>query len=115
VIERILSDQGIDADFEIHADDTELVGDGSDATRVWFRVVDEYGNHRHLAYGAIRFEISGPGEIVGDNPFALIGGCGAIWVRSKVGTGTIQLLATHRWLGTKSLSIEVRSEVKELI
>jgi beta-galactosidase len=91
------------------------VGDGSDATRVWFRVVDENGNHRHLAYGAIRFEISGPGEIIGDNPFALIGGCGAIWVRTKVGKGRIQLSATHPWLGTKTRTIEVISEVRDLV
>jgi beta-galactosidase len=115
VIEKTLSDQGIDADFEIHADENELVGDGSDATRVWFRVVDESGNFRHLAYGAICFEISGPGEIVGDNPFALIGGCGAIWIRTKVGKGRIQLSATHPWLGTKTRTIEVTSEVRDLI
>ncbi len=115
VIERILSNQGIDAGFEIQADDDELVGDGSDTTRVSFRVVDEHGNHRHLAYGALTFEISGPGEIIGDNPFALIGGCGAIWIRTKVGQGTINLSVTHPWLGTKKISIEVRREVRESI
>lgn len=115
VIERTFSNQGIDADFEIHADDALLTGDGSDATRVWFRVVDEYGNHRHLAVGALSFQIKGPGEIIGDNPFGLIGGCGAIWVRSKIEKGTIELTATHPWLGSKNITIQVKEEARESI
>ncbi len=115
VISRTLSERGVDADFIIRADDDELLGDGSDATRVWFMVVDKYGNHKNFATGTIQFEIEGPGEIVGYNPFPLIGGCGAIWVKSKIATGTISLVATHSWLGTKTIEIRVPDEIREPI
>ena len=31
----------------------------------------------------IKFELEGPAEIIGDNPFSLIGGTGAIWIRAQ--------------------------------
>ena len=110
VIERQLSESGVDACFVVQADDSELVGNGYDATRVAFQVTDEFGNYRNFAVGAIAFEISGPGEIIGDNPFALIGGSGAIWVRASIGAGTIHLVARHPYLGAQEIRIEVREE-----
>ncbi|MFZ0806504.1 MAG: hypothetical protein WAN03_09995 [Candidatus Sulfotelmatobacter sp.] len=32
---------------------------------------------------AIVLELDGEGELIGDNPFALTGGVGAVWVRAK--------------------------------
>lgn len=113
VISRTLSERGVDAVLKIQADSFSLNGDGSDATRVWFMVTDEFGNHRNFALGSIQFEIEGPGEIIGDNPFALTGGCGAVWVRSKIGSGPIHLKATHGWLGTHVVTIDVNNEFHE--
>jgi beta-galactosidase len=115
VITRELANTGLDTCFEVFADDTELVGDGSDATRVWFRVTDEYHNPRNFAIGAIQFKIEGPGEIIGDNPFPLIGGCGAIWVRSRPASGTAVLEVTHPYLGTQLITIQVTPEQIEEI
>jgi beta-galactosidase len=42
-ISKSFSGKGIDQQFHLSADDSELVADGSDATRVVFRVTDEYG------------------------------------------------------------------------
>ncbi len=105
VIERKLSGKGVEKQFLIKADDTELKADGIDMTRVVFKVADEFGNERPYAVGAIQFTIEN-GEIIGDNPFALIGGCGAVWVRSKQTAGTIRLTAKHPRLGTKSVEIK---------
>jgi len=46
---------------------------------------------RPFANDAIKFELEGPAEIIGDNPFALVGGTGAIWIRAKEQTGTARL------------------------
>ena len=72
-----LSGTGVDADLKLEPDDLELNGDGRDATRVVLRVTDEYGNIRPFATGAVSLSLTGPGEIVGENPFALAGGGGA--------------------------------------
>lgn len=98
--------------FVAAADDAELIGDGADATRLVFHVVDRYGAPRLPAGGDVTLEISGPGTIVGDNPFRLTdsgGGVGAVWILTKPGgTGRIRVNATHSTLGRRSVEIRVR-------
>jgi beta-galactosidase len=107
VISKSMSARGVDREFHLEPDDSELVGDGIDATRVVFRVTDEYGAARPFATGAISLSIEGPGEIIGENPFALTGGAGAVWVRSRQEPGTIHLQARHPVLGARTAEIRV--------
>lgn len=110
VIERRMSGKGVDHQFLVEPDDKELIADGIDMTRVVFRVADEFGNTRPFAHAAIVFTIEN-GEIIGDNPFALVGGAGAIWIRSKETSGKIRLSATHPRLGTKVVEIQAAKAV----
>lgn len=92
------------------ADDDELFADGSDATRLVFQVVDHYGANRAFATGEVRFGISGPAMIVGDNPFSLAdsGGAGAIWIQSiENRTGSVHVTATHSALGSTAVDVRV--------
>ena len=68
----------------LQADDKELAGNGSDATRLAFGVVDKFGAPRPFADGEVHMQIQGPGTIVGDNPFQLAdsGGVGAVWIQA---------------------------------
>jgi beta-galactosidase len=102
-----MSGHGVDRQFHVEPDDTELTGDGIDATRVVFRVTDEFGAARPLATGSIAMTVAGPGEIIGENPFSLFGGVGAVWVRTKKSPGTILLSAHHPTLGGKAIRIRV--------
>ena len=113
VITRTLSGKGVDAQLQVEPDDAELVGDGSDATRVVLRVTDEYGESRQFSSGPVSLTIEGPGEIIGENPFGLMGGVGAVWVKAKDTPGTIRLSARHPYLGAKTVKIRVRSSVEE--
>jgi beta-galactosidase len=72
------------------------------------RVTDEFGGSRPFATGAIAFDITGPGEIIGENPFSLFGGVGAIWVKTKEAAGTIKLSAKHPTLEIKAIEIRVK-------
>ena len=108
VIERKMSGKGADKQLLVEPDDRELIGDGIDATRVVLRVTDEYGAARPFANAAIVLSVQGPGEIVGENPFALFGGVGAIWIKSKASPGLIKLTATHAILGSKTVEIAVK-------
>ncbi len=104
------SDMGMDELF-LAADDAEIVGDGTDATRLVFKVVDEFGAERAFAGGEIVFELTGPGVIVGDNPFTLMddsGGVGAVWIKAQPNVaGQINVKATHSALGEKTVAINV--------
>ena len=104
--------------FSLTADDDTLVADGSDATRLVFRVLDQYGAPRPFASGPVSFKISGPGTIVGDNPFTLMndsGGVGAVWVKTLSNvTGTINVTAFYsswdgdaQWSNYKTAAINV--------
>ncbi|MGB7730894.1 MAG: glycoside hydrolase family 2 TIM barrel-domain containing protein [Candidatus Acidiferrum sp.] len=115
VIAKTLSGKGIDQKFELLPDDTNLVADGADTTRVVLRVTDEFGAIRPFANDAIRLDLDGPAEIIGDNPFALIGGTGAIWVRAKEQAGTVRLTAVHPVLGTQRVQIELTAAAPETV
>jgi beta-galactosidase len=107
VIEKKFSNRGVDEQFLVAPDDTTLVADGADSTRIVMRVADEFGNLQRYSTAAITLTLEGPAEIVGDNPFSLMGGGGAIWIRSKQEPGTAVLKVTHPVLGTKQVQIQI--------
>ena len=114
-LSRSFSSDAAHDQFTFAADDKELIGDGSDATRLVFRVADKFGANRPFAGGQVAFEVSGPGVLLGDNPFALAesGGVGAVWIRAAAnGSGRITVRARHSELGAKSLQIEVRQDTR---
>jgi beta-galactosidase len=55
----------------------------------------------------VSFTLEGPGVLIGDNPFSLIGGTGAVWVRAKEEAGVVRLTAKHPRLGTQVVEIGV--------
>ena len=104
VISRQYSGRGLDQKFALLPDDTALVADGADTTRVVFRVTDEFDNIRPYAGDPIELTLDGPAEIIGDNPFALVGGTGAIWIRTKQQAGPVVLSAKHPRLGEQKVT-----------
>src|SRR5207253_8037373 len=96
-------------------DDTKLIADGADATRLVFRVTDEFGAIRPFANDSVQFELEGPAEIIGDNPFALVGGTGAVWIRAKEQPGTVRLTATHPQLGPQVITFEITQAPPERV
>jgi beta-galactosidase len=115
VIAKNLSGKGVDTKFMLLPDDTELIADGADSTRVVLRVTDEFGAVQPFANDSIRFEIEGPAEIVGDNPFSLIGGTGAIWIRAHEKAGKVKLIAIHPHLGPQEIEIALVAVPEETV
>ncbi|HEX5406395.1 MAG TPA: hypothetical protein VFX16_29320 [Pseudonocardiaceae bacterium] len=74
------------------------------------RAVDRYGNPRPYVTGALDLAITGPGVLIGDNPFDFeaAGGAGAVWIRTIKGlTGQAILSATHPTLGSAEATVRV--------
>lgn len=115
VISQTYSGKGADHRIQVLPDDLELVADGADTTRIVMRMVDEYGRLRPIANDAISFTLDGPGRLIGDNPFALVGGKGAVWIRTLEQPGTITLQVKHQRLGTQSVQIRVSPATRELV
>ena len=115
VISKTLSGSGVDRKFLLLPDDTKLTADGADTTRVVLRVTDEFGAIRTYANDAVVFKLEGPADLIGDNPFSLIGGTGAVWIRAKEQAGTVRLTATHPRLGSQSIEVALTSTPAESI
>jgi beta-galactosidase len=115
VIVKRYSGRGIDQQFHILPDDTKLFADGADTTRVVLRVTDEFGAIRSLAGDAIQLSVEGPAELIGDNPFALVGGTGAVWLRAKEQTGKVRLTAVHPNLGKRQVDFEIAAAPSEAV
>ena len=115
VISKSLSGKGVDTRFALVADDRELHADGADATRVVFRVTDEFGAMRNYANDPITFTLEGPGKLIGDNPFALVGGTGAVWLRAGEEPGVLRLTAKHPRLGVQKIEINLVSAPAEQV
>ncbi|HVU47359.1 MAG TPA: glycoside hydrolase family 2 TIM barrel-domain containing protein [Terracidiphilus sp.] len=109
VISKSMSGRGVDSKFTAVADDTRLLADGADTTRVVLRITDEYGCVRPFSTDPIRFELTGPATLIGDNPFSLVGGAGAIWIRAGETAGKVTLTAHHPYLGSQTVEIEIAS------
>ena len=115
VISKSFSGRGTNNKFALLPDDTELLADGADTTRVVLRATDEFGAIRTYANDPITFTLQGPAELIGDNPFSLIGGTGAVWVRAREQAGTVRLTANHPRLGAQTVSFTLRGVPAETV
>jgi beta-galactosidase len=115
VITKNLSGGGVDRKFVLRPDDTQLIADGADSTRVVLRVTDEFGAIRPFANDSIRLTVEGPAEIVGENPFSLVGGTGAIWIRAKEQAGEAKLTAIHPQLGSQVITFQIAETPPEKV
>lgn len=115
VITKTMSGLGADQKFDLKADDHSLIADGADTTRVVLRVTDEYGAIRPYANDPIVLTLEGPAQLIGDNPFSLVGGTGAIWIRAKHAQGTVVLIANHPRLGSAKLTVTLVAAAAEVV
>jgi beta-galactosidase len=113
-VSRQYSGRGLDQKFALLPDDSTLVADGADTTRVVLRVTDEFDNIRPYAGDPILLTLSGPAEMIGDNPFALVGGTGAIWIRAREQPGTVVLTARHPRLGERKVTFTLTPSQAEI-
>jgi beta-galactosidase len=113
VISKRMSGRGVDTKFMLLPDETELIADGADCTRIVLRVTDEFGAVRPFANAAIKFELEGPAAVIGDNPFSLIGGTGAVWIRAQEKPGRARLKAIHPQLGAQETEIAIVASSEE--
>ena len=94
-------------------DDPIINGDGTDATRFTFRVLDAYGNQRpHVGSSdTVTLALTGPATLVADNPFPFgtYGGIGGGFIRSQPdASGSVTLTATHPTLGQATGQLTVQ-------
>ncbi len=106
--QRIAAD-GVPAQLMLQADHRELAADGADVTRVSFMVADRYGNALPYSAQAVRLAVVGPATFVGENPFAVVGGVGAVYLRAGVEPGRAVVTAEAERLPRASATVRLRA------
>jgi len=96
VIKKKYHPDKLPVEIRAWTDHAELNADGRDMTQLSFMMVDRLGHLCPYATGAVTAEASGGVELIGENPFALVGGRGAIYIRSgrKRGSAEVTLTAS---------------------
>ncbi|PAW79759.1 MAG: hypothetical protein B9S32_00080 [Verrucomicrobia bacterium Tous-C9LFEB] len=112
VIEHLVADDGIPARLRLMADDIELLADGADMTRLSLSITDAHGNFLPYASQPVTVTIQGPAQLVGDNPFPMPAGRGALYLRTTRRAGRVVVTASTPRLATQQLTITIRSLTK---
>jgi beta-galactosidase len=107
-IEQQIAGDGLPAALTLKADDAELTADGADMTRVVFKIVDRFGNRLPYTQSVITLALDGPGQLIGENPFPLMGGQGAVYVRAGHTPGRIIVRASTPRLEAASVTIDLK-------
>ena len=107
VIWKRIAGDGVPRALYLVADDRTLDADGSDCTRIAFGLTDAFGNLLPYATGVVTLDIQGPGRLIGENPFALTAGHGALWLRAGSRRGTVVVTARTPRLPERRIRIRI--------
>ena len=76
-------------------------------TRLCFHITDIYGNTLPYTPSIMNFEVNGPADVIGENPFPLMGGQGAVFTKVRHQTGSVTVLAKAGDLPLKTAKVEI--------
>ena len=107
VIEQWISSDRLPRNLELSTDSDQLYADGADMTRLIIRITDEFGNPLPYANKVVSFELKGDADLIGENPFPLIGGQAALYVKARHQAGTVIVRAHAAGLPSASVSLEI--------
>jgi beta-galactosidase len=107
VIDQWIASNQLPAKLELSVDTDNLSADGVDMTRLIFRITDSYGNPLPYATKVVHFEMNGPAELVGENPFPLVGGQAALYIKAQHQTGVVTVHAMAPGLPEASIKLKI--------
>ncbi|MCB9423135.1 MAG: glycoside hydrolase family 2 protein [Ardenticatenaceae bacterium] len=109
VSEQWISSNRLPKRLELFTDSGQLQADGADMTRLVFRITDKFGNPLPYATKVVTFELEGDADLIGENPFPLIGGQAALYIKAHHQPGTVIIRAHVPGLPSTSAALEIIS------
>ncbi|HSM24736.1 MAG TPA: glycoside hydrolase family 2 TIM barrel-domain containing protein, partial [Anaerolineaceae bacterium] len=85
----------------------QIYADGADMAQVSFFITDRFGNTLPFAKSAIHLEVEGEAELIGENPFLMFGGQGAVYIKAGKQSGSVTVTARADGLAEKTISIDI--------
>jgi beta-galactosidase len=108
VASKTMLADGLPKQLLMDSDDAALLADGADMTRISLRIVDAAGNIKPFAMTPVVLQVEGAGTLVGENPFPMPGGRGAVYVRAGRKPGKITITATAARLPPARVVVTVK-------
>lgn len=109
---EVYTPSGFDS-LSLEADDHQLLASGADMTRVTVTARGRHGERLPYANRPVVFEISGPGELIGENPCPMEGGRATLYIRSQRSLGLIRVQAKSGKYEATPLSLQVVADPEE--
>ena len=107
VAEQQIASNRLPKRLELTADTDQLYADGADMTRLVFRITDEFGNPLPYATKVVTFQLEGEAELIGENPFPLIGGQAALYIKAYRKPGLVIVRAFAPELPDAEVSLHI--------
>lgn len=107
VAEQWIASNRLPKKLELTADTDQLYADGMDMTRLIFRITDAFCNPLPYATRVVTFELEGEADLIGENPFPLIGGQAALYVKARHQPGTVTIRAQAPGLADTAVSLSL--------
>jgi beta-galactosidase len=108
VAEQNFSAERLPRKLVAYVEDQQIYADGADMTRLQFKITDDYGNRLPYAIQPVTIELlEGDAELIGDNPFPLVGGQAAIFIKAHRTTGTVRVRLSSFRLADAEVSLEI--------
>jgi hypothetical protein len=98
---------GTAARIRLTADPVRIEANGGDFSRIIAEVVDASGTYIPNTGNSVTFALSGPGTLIGNNPFAAQSGVAMNLAKAQLTAGTITVTATSGNLTQGSVTIQV--------
>lgn len=107
VAEQWISSNRLPRKLELSTDTDRLNADGADMTRLVFRITDQHGNPLPYSTKVVTFELQGEADLIGENPFPLVGGQAALFVKARHQPGKVTVRAQAPDLPDATVHVEI--------
>ncbi len=105
--EQRFSADGLPAALVLEADDAQIQANGADMTRIIVRIADRFGNRLPYTQSCVTFSVEGPADLIGENPFALMGGNAAVYLKARYQHGIVVVRAQAPRLPHAAVSVKL--------
>lgn len=107
VAEQWIASNQIPAKLTLAVDSSTLIADGQDMTRLVFKITDHFDNPLAFAINIVTFSLAGDATLVGENPFPLVGGQAALFIKAGKTPGKVVIHARANGLDACKASIDL--------
>lgn len=108
VIEDRLTADRLPKKLTLTADDAELFADGADMTRLTFKIEDADGHRLPFSFAVVTFTLEGDAaELIGTNPFPLVGGQAALYLKARHQAGSVTVTASTPGLAPAAVTVSI--------